>query len=123
MLPSFLVIGAATNYTVRTDIPQWRDTAVTVVVNSLGVWLLCLVNYLSLRSSGVMLSDFISSYGFLVIVPITVYITRKAYLLTNSIWFGAVTNAFLLSWSLISSCGLHCNFYYGQNWITNFFGM
>lgn len=123
MLPSFLVIGAATNYTVRTDIPQWRDTAVTVVVNSLGVWLLCLVNYLSLRGSGVMLSDFISSYGFLVIVPITVYITRKAYLLTNSIWFGAVTNAFLLSWSLISSCGLHCNFYYGQNWITNFFGM
>lgn len=123
MLPSFLVIGAATNYSVRTDVPQWRDTAVTVVVNSLGVWLLCLVNYLSLLSSGVMVSSFISAYGFLLIVPITVYITRKMYCLTNSIWFGALVNSFLVSWSLISSCGLHCNVYYGQNWITNFFGM
>lgn len=122
MLPSFLIIGASTNYLVRTDIPQWRDTATTVVVNSMGVWLLCLVNYLSLRASGVMVSSFISSYGFLVIVPITVYITRKLYLLTRTIWFGALVNSFLLSWSLISSCGLHCNFYYGQNWITNFFG-
>lgn len=123
MLPSFLVIGAATNYSVRTDIPQWKDTAITVVVNSLGVWLLCLVNYLSLLSNGVMFSSFISAYGFLLIVPITVYITRKMYCLTNSIWFGALVNSFLVSWSLISACGLHCNVYYGQNWITNFFGM
>lgn len=123
LLPSFLIIGAATNYSVRTDIPQWKDTLITVVVNSMGVWLLCLVNYIVAMSTNQLYSSFISSYGFLLIVPITVYITRKMYLLTKSIWYGAFINAFLLSWNLISSCGLHCDIFYGQNWISNFFGM
>lgn len=122
MIPSFLVIGAATNYSVRTDIPQWKDTLITVVVNSMGVWLLALVNYLILLSGGEMFSSFISSYGFLVIVPITVYITRKMFLLTKNIWYGALINAFLLAWSIISSCGLHCDFFYGQNWLSAFLG-
>ena len=122
MFPSFLAIGASINYSVRADIPQWKDTAITVIVNSLGVWLLCLINYISLASSDVMISSFISSYGFLLIVPVTVYITRKMYLLTNSIWLGASVNALLLSWSLISACGLHPNVFYGQTWISNFLG-
>lgn len=123
MLPCFLAIGAATNYSLRTDIPQWKDTLYTVIINSLGVWLLCLVNYLCLRTSDVMFSSFISSYGFLIIVPITVYITRKMYLVTKSIWYGAMINAFMLSWNIISCCGLHCDFFYGQNWLSNFLGM
>lgn len=123
MLPSFLLIGAATNYSLRTDIPQWKDTLITVVVNSMGVWLLCLANYLCLRSADYMLSTFISSYGFLIIVPITVYITRKMYILTRSIWYGAFINAMLLAWNIISTCGLHCDFFYGQNWLSAFLGM
>lgn len=123
LLPGFLLIGAATNYSVRTDIPQWKDTLSTVVINSMGVWLLCLVNYLCLRSTDVLFSSFISSYGFLVIVPITVYITRKMYLLTKSIWYGALINALLLSWNILSCCGLHCDFFYGQNWLSAFLGM
>lgn len=123
MLPSFLIIGAATNYSVRTDIPEWKDTLITVIVNSLGVWLLCLVNYLVCRSTGQLFSSFISSYGFLIIVPITVYVTRKMFKLTHTIWYGALINSFLLAWNMISSCGLHCDIFYGQNWISNFFGM
>lgn len=123
LLPSLLVIGASINYSVRTDIPEWKDTLITVIVNSLGVWLLCLVNYLVAKGTGQLFSSFISSYGFLIIVPITVYIARKMYLVTKNIWYGAIINAFLLSWSLISSCGLHCDIFYGQNWISNFFGM
>ena len=123
MLPSFLIIGAATNYSVRTDIPEWKDTLITVIVNSLGVWLLCLINYLVCLGTNNLFSSFISSYGFLVIVPITVYITRKMYKLTNTIWYGALINSFLLAWNMISSCGLHCDIFYGQNWISNFFGM
>ena len=51
LFPIYFVIGAAVNYTKRTDIPEWRDTLITVVVNSLGVWLCCLVNYLIMRTS------------------------------------------------------------------------
>ena len=123
MLPCFLLIGASTNYTVRTDIAQWKDTAITVVVNSLGVYLCCLVNYLMLVGADNLWSSFISTYGMLVIVPITVYITRKMYLLTNSIWLGALTNAFLISWSICSSMGLNCNVYNPQTWFSNFFNV
>ncbi len=123
MLPCFLLIGASTNYTIRTDTAQWKDTLITVVVNSLGVYLCCLVNYLMLVGTDALWSSFISTYGMLVIVPITVYITRKMYLLTNSIWLGAMTNAFLVSWSICSGMGLNCNIYNAQTWFSNFFSL
>ena len=123
MLPCFLLIGASTNYTIRTDMAQWKDTLITVVVNSLGVYLCCLVNYLMLVGADNLWSSFISTYGMLVIVPITVYITRKMYLLTNSIWLGALTNAFLVSWTICSAMGLNCNIYNAQTWFSNFFSL
>lgn len=123
MLPCFLLIGASTNYTIRTDIAQWKDTAITVVINSLGVYLCCLVNYLMLVGADNLWSSFISTYGMLVIVPITVYITRKMYIITHSIWLGALTNSFLISWSICSSVGLNCNIYNAQTWFSNFFNI
>lgn len=123
MLPLYLLIGASTNYTIRRDIPQWRDTCVTVVVNSLGIFLCCGVNYLMLVSSTTLWSSFQSTYGILFLVPITVYFTRKMYNLTNSIWLGALTNSFFIAWNICSSMGLHVKVYNAQSWISNFFNI
>jgi len=123
MVPFFLFIGASTNYTIREDMPEWKDTLITIVVNSLGVYLCCIVNWMMLVGKNVLWSTFISTYGILIIVPITVYITRKMYKLTNSIWLGAITNAFLVAWSFCSSMGLNCMVYHPQTWISNFFNI
>lgn len=123
MFPCFLLIGAATNYSVRSDISERKDTIITVIINSLGAWLLCAINYCILRAGGDMFSSFISTYGFLIFVPITVYITRKLYNITHSIWAGAAVNAFLMSWSICSTVGLHCFVFYGQTWASNFFNI
>lgn len=123
MFPSFLLIGAATNYTVRTDIPEWLDTLIAVIVNSLGVWLLCLVNYISYTGSNALFSNFTSSYGFIIFVPITVYITRKMYKVTNNIWIAAALNALLLSWSMCSCTGYNTGLFPEQTWVSNFFNI
>ena len=123
MFPSFLLIGAATNYTVRTDIPEWLDTLIAVVVNSLGVWLICLVNYISYAGSNALFSNFTSSYGFIIFVPLTVYVTRKMYKVTNNIWIAAALNALLLSWSICSCTGYNTSLFPEQTWVGNFFNI
>lgn len=123
MVPFFLLIGASTNYSIRTDIPQWQDTLITVVVNSLGVYLCCLVNYLMLTGADTLWSTFISTYGMLVIVPVTVYITRKMYLVTKSIWLGALVNSLLVAWSFCSAMGLNCMMYNAQGWLSIIFNV
>lgn len=110
-LPCFFVIGMAINYTVRDDIPEWKDTLLTVLINSAGIWLCCLVNYLVLRSNtpGVTanyFATFITYYYTLLFVPINVYVTRKMYKLTNSIWAGAFLNCLISAWSIVATVGL-----------------
>ena len=123
MVPFFLLIGASTNYSVRTDIAQWKDTLITVVVNSLGVYLCCLVNYWMLTGADTLWSTFISTYGMLIIIPLTVYITRKMYLVTKSIWLGAVVNSLLVAWSFCSAMGLNCMMYNAQDWLSVIFNV
>lgn len=123
MFPCFILIGAATNYTVRTDISPWKDMVLTVIVNSLGVWLLCGINYVMLNTGAGEFSNFTSSYSFLLFVPITVYITRKMYKVTNNIWTGAALNSLILAWTLCSSVGYNSHAFVGQSWISCFFNM
>ena len=121
MLPSFLIIGAVTNYTIPDNMPEWLDMLIVVVANSLGVWLLAFINITVLRSSGTLVSNFTSTYGMLIIVPITAYITRKMYKVTNSVWLGAAINSLLVSWHLISSGGF--NTFQAQSIISIFFNI
>lgn len=125
-LPCYLIIGMAINYTVRDDIPAWKDTILTVIINSAGVWLCCFVNYLVLRSNtpGVeahYFATFITYYYTLVTVPIAVYISRKMYKITNSVWAGAFLNAFLTGWSIVAATGIDMT-YSGTTFAELFFG-
>ncbi len=124
LLPFFLLIGASTNYLLRRDLPTWADTLITVVMNSAGVWLCCLVNYLIMVNTGAAWSSFISTYSVLFLVPITVYVTRKMFSVTNSIWLGALINSMLISWSMISANGYDINMVFiSQNWLSTLFNI
>ena len=124
LFPLYLILSGAVNYTIRTDIPEWKDTLITVIVNSLGVWLCCLVNYIIMRTSydGTLFSSFICSYQFVMWVPITTYIARKMYNLTKNVWSGAMLNTFIIVWSMVSTLGVN-DTYWGPNFISNFFNV
>ena len=124
LFPIYFVIGAAVNYTKRTDIPEWRDTLITVVVNSLGVWLLCFINIARawFAYDGTLLSNFACSYEFLFQVPLVIYFSRKLYNKTGSLWVGAAFNTLLIGWAMTSTLGIH-DIYVGQSWLGNFLGL
>ena len=125
-VPCFLVLGMAANYNVRTDIPEWRDTLNTVIINSIGIWVCCFINWLVMRAKtpggeAQFFASFITYYYTLLYVPITVYISRKFYKLTNNVWVGTFVNSFMASWFLVSSTGI--NFAYaGTTFAEIFFG-
>ena len=124
LFPLYFVLSGAVNLTIRTDIPEWKDTLITVIINSVGVWLCCLVNYIIMKTSydGTLFSSFICSYQFVLWVPITTYIARKMYNLTKNVWSGAMINTFIIVWSMMSSLGVN-DTYWGPNWISNFFNV
>ena len=122
LFPLYLVIAAGLNYPTRSDIPEWKDTLLTVLINSVGIWLCCLINILVAYSrpyNGLFFSSFICSYHMVSVVPITVYLNRKMYKLTNSIWTGAALCAIMVAWSLVCTLGIN-DVFYGQTWLGNF---
>ena len=121
MFVQYLVIGAVLNYPAGGNLSEGKDLVISIIANSLGVWLCCLINFLVLKGSGTVFSNWTSSYGFLLFVPITVYISKRMYQITKSIWLGAATNSLLLSWMMISTIGY--NVYYAQYGISNFFNI
>ena len=123
-LPCYLIIGMAINHGVDDTIPESKDMVKTIVINSLGVWGLCLFCYIMwfVNWKGAAISDFTLSYSMLTFVPLTVYITRKMYKLTNSVWLGALLNSMLLAWTLTCSAGV-ADKYYGQSFLSILFGV
>lgn len=121
-LPTYLAIGCMINYTLRTDWPEWKDDLITVVMGSVGVWVCCLLNAIIINTawSGQLFCDFKCLYSVLLFVPISIYISRKLYRLTNTVWSGAFCNAILLSWCIVAATGLSN---YPQTWFSNFFGV
>ena len=124
LFPMYLIISAGVNFTIRTDLPEWQDTLVTVLVNSVGVWLCCILNILIAKASynGTLFSSFICSYQFVFWVPLTTYIARKMYKLTGNIWSGAFLNAAIITWAMMSALGVNDD-YFGPYWISNFFNV
>lgn len=115
----FLPIGAALNYARRPDIPEWLDEVLTVLFGSVGVWLLALANILVLNAGGTALCSWQFTYQFLLAVPVTIYLCRRLYKVTNSVWLGAFVNAFLLGWSFVGAAGY--NIYHAQSVFSTFF--
>lgn len=120
--PLYLVISAGVNYPVRSDIPEWQDTILCVVINSLGIWLCAGISYALVYFGGYNGSFFVNffiAWQVNLCVPITVYIMRKTYKLTNSIWIGAALCAIIVAWTLLAGTGMG-SAYIKQTWIGNF---
>ena len=117
-LPFMFLMSCGINYTVRTDIPEWKDTLITVVVNSAPIWLLWLITVIVVNSTahfnGTFFCDFVCSYSFVGLIPIVTYINRKLYKMTNSIWLGTFVCSVLIAWDLVCTLGTG-DFYYPQN--------
>ena len=119
----YFIIGLSVNYGARTDISERKEMILNIVINSIGVWLLCLISQLMRANwNGVPFSDFTLSYSMLFFVPLTVFISRKTYKMTRNLWLGALINALLLSWTLVCGAGM-ADSYYGQNLISIIFGV
>jgi len=122
LFPLLLLVGATTNYTIRKDMDEWKDTLISVVVSSLGVWLCCLINHIVLHSGAPQaFVNWNSTYAMLILVPVIAYFNRKLYKISNSIWLGAALNSLLIAWTTISSMGYHT--YVPQSFFSNFFGL
>jgi len=114
-----LAINVLTNYTVRTDIPEWKDTLFTVVFSTAGIWLCCMLNVIMLHSGGSALCNWNSSFALILLLPLTTYLSRKLYNLTGSVWTGTILITLLVSWATVSSIGY--NTYIGQSLWSTFF--
>ncbi len=130
--PIFLLLGAAINLNKRTDIPEWKDTLLAVVFNSLGVWGVCIISiaaaYIKLAATGQgcaageLISNFICSYQLLFSVPLTVFFAKFFYNRTGSIWAGAAFNACIICWAMTATLGIH-DLYVGQGWFNIVLGL
>lgn len=105
LLPQLLIIGVAVNYAPRRDMPAPLDDLLTVVFNSLGVWICCIINTVIIYGGGAEFSRFTSTYGYLLSVPVTIFLTRMLYKKTKSIWIGAAITAMLLAWHIATTIG------------------
>lgn len=115
----FLPIGAALNYARRSDMPEWLDELLTVIIASLGVWLVAIINILVLHAGHPQFSAWQFSYQFLFAVPVTVYIARRLYKVSGSVWLGAFVNGLILGWSFAGPAGY--NLYHAQSIFSIFF--
>jgi len=125
----YFIIGAGVNYGVRTDIPEWKDTLITVIVFSAGIWLACLINEFGAIIAGLTgtynnstsyFANFMNTYHYNITVPLVVLVSRVMYKRTNSLWLGAALCALLIAWSVIGA-GLNDS-YIPQTWLSNFLG-
>lgn len=127
MVPFFFLISSSVNYlsneTLGGKKPLW-DLVITVMVNSAGLWICCAVSAL-LAYTGLMpdklFSSFILTYGAMLTIPINLFIMRKSYKMTNSVWTGVLICSLLTAWLLVSTSGMN-GMYIPQSWLSIFLG-
>ena len=115
-LPETLLIGLAINYAPSTTLPEWLDDLLAVLFNSLGLWLVCLVDILLMAENG---CKWTFTYGYIFSVPIVSYMTRRMFKATKNVWIGATISALLLAWLLAGTMGY--DVYYAQGFGSIFF--
>jgi len=126
VLPWFIIISLGMNYVSEKTMGNSKlDVLLTVIINSAGIWLCCLINYICAYGglkTGALFSSFLLTYGAIVLVPINCFVIRKSYKLTKNIWFGAIAVSLLAGWMIVSISGMNGS-YVATTWLSNFLGM
>lgn len=124
MLPFTLVISTLNNMSSLSNVSDWKDTAINVVVTSLGMIIVMglgfILTYSTIDHAEVFHIHCVLS--IITMVPVTNYLYRKLYKLTGSVWLGAVFVSLLLGWRLASYIS-HQFMAYGPNELSAFWGI
>lgn len=115
-LPEVLLVGLAINYAPNTNMPEWLDDLLAVIFNSLGLWLVCLIDALLMSKNG---AKWTFTYGYIFSIPILSYMSRRMFRATKNVWIGAAVSALLLAWLLVGTMGY--DVYIAQNFGSIFF--
>ncbi|WP_320129799.1 prolyl oligopeptidase family serine peptidase [uncultured Sphaerochaeta sp.] len=124
LLPWTFLLSLTSNLTILKDVSDTKDTIISVVVNSLGAFLLLGIGWIMTYSSfdhGVVFA----LHGILslvILIPVTNYLYRKLFKMTGGVWTGAFVVAALLGWRLASYIS-HMFLYYGPDKISAFWGI
>ncbi len=124
ILPITFVISALNNLTIVKGVSDAADTAISVVVNSLGAWIFILVAYAITFST----PDHMTAFGLhtmlpaIYLVPMCNYLYRKLFKATGSLWAGSFMVALLLGWRLASYVSHRFMFWGYTDTIAQFFG-
>lgn len=124
MLPFTLIISSLNNMSSLSNVSDGKDTAINVLVTSMGMILLMGIGFL-LTYSTIAHAEVFHIHcvlSIITLVPITNYLYRKLYKLTGSVWLGALVVALLLGWRLASYIS-HQFMYYGPNEVSAFWGI
>jgi hypothetical protein len=127
-LPSVFISSSVMNYlsdVTMSGMSETKDLLLTVLMNTISIWVCCAINvimaYGGLKTDG-QFSSFMTTYSVIIFVPITVFIARKTYQMTKSIWTGVFANSLLMAWTLVCISGTNAS-YVAQNWLSNFLGL
>lgn len=124
LLPFTLIISTMNNMWSLKNVSDRADTAINVIVTSLGaelvVWLALIITFSSVNHGTVF--DVHTILSVIVLAPVMNYIYRKMYKVTGSVWVGAALVALILGWRLASYVS-HQFIYYGPDPISAFWGI
>ena len=124
LLPFTFVISGLNNLTIVDGVSDGVDTAISVVVNSLGTWLFIGIASIVTFST----TDHMTFWGLhtmlpaICLVPMCNYLYRRLYKNTGSIWAGAFFVALFIAWRLAGYVSHRFMFWGYDSVITRFFG-
>lgn len=124
LLPLTFVISALNNLTIVKGVSDAMDTAIAVLVQSLGTWIFLLIAHAITFST----PDHMTALGLhtmlpaIFLVPMCNYLYRKLFKATGSLWTGSLMVALLLGWRLASYVSHRFMFWGYTDQIARFFG-
>jgi len=124
LLPFTLIISTLNNLWSLKNVTDSQDTAINVLVTSLGAEVLILISILVTYSTPqqAVLFNLHTLLPIIVYAPVLNYLYRKIYKLTGNVWLGAMMVAIILGWRL-SSYISHQFIYWGPNELSAFWGI
>jgi hypothetical protein len=124
LLPFTLIISTLNNLTVVDGVSDAVDTAISVFVNSIGVWLFVIIAYAITFST----PEHMTALGLhtmlstICLVPMINYLYRKLYKATGNVWLGAIFVALFLGWRLAGYISHRFMFWDYDSVVARFFG-
>lgn len=124
LLPFTLIISTLNNLWSLKNVTDSQDTAINVLVTSLGAEALILISILVTYSTPqhAVLFNLHTLLPIIIYAPVLNYLYRKIYKLTGNVWLGAMMVAIILGWRL-SSYISHQFIYWGPNELSAFWGI